>query len=310
MTQAPVVRELLDEPKAWSLVLALADRARSGQPVRSPRGFGFDRSGALREGPPEAGLVSIDPSPEPTFRTALPVPESVAQMLDIYLPLCVGEASASMVFGHLGQSLDAQIATASGASRYVSGPENIRHMHCLRALCDAVIVGVGTVEHDDPLLTTRLVRGENPTRVVIDPDLRLSPERQVFADGAAPTLVICARGAKVRAGGVGKAEVVEVDGDRRFLPPLAILDALKSRGLRRIFVEGGGVTVSRFLEARVFDRLHVTICPVFIGRGRPGISLPAIADLGQALRPRARRFDLGGDVLFDCKLDHARNEPS
>ena len=53
------------------------------------------------------------------------------------------------------------------------------------------------------------------------------------------------------------------------------------------------------------SRLHVTICPMFIGKGRPGISLPAIDDLGDALRPRTRRFDLGEDVLFDCRLDPA-----
>jgi len=183
-------------------------------------------------------------------------------------------------------------------------------MHGLRAFSDAVVVGAATVEHDDPQLTTRLVRGENPTRVVIDPGLRLSSERQVFMDGAAPTLVICSRSANARSSRMGQAEIIEVDGDRHLLPPTVIVDALRQRGLRRIFVEGGGVTVSRFLEARAFDRLHVTICPVFIGRGRPGISLPEIADLGEALRPRARRFDLGGDVLFDFKLDQPRNEPS
>ena len=86
------------------------------------------------------------------------------------------------------------------------------------------------------------------------------------------------------------------------LPPEGILDALARRGLGRVFVEGGGVTVSRFLEAGVFARLHVTICPIFIGRGRPGISLPAIDDLGDALRPRARRFEFGDDILFDCGL--------
>jgi riboflavin biosynthesis pyrimidine reductase len=86
------------------------------------------------------------------------------------------------------------------------------------------------------------------------------------------------------------------------VPPAAIVEALARRGLGRIFVEGGGVTVSRFLEAGTFSRLHVTICPIFIGRGRPGISLPAIDDLGDALRPRARRFDFGDDILFDCGL--------
>jgi len=161
MTQAPVVRESLDEPRAWSLLLALAQRASAGQPLRVARGFGFDRSGGLREGTPETGLIAVDPLGEPGFRTVAPISTEVAQMLEMYLPLCIGEESASLVFGHLGQSLDAQIATASGASRYVSGPENIRHMHGLRAFCDAVVVGAATVEHDDPRLTTRLVRGQN-----------------------------------------------------------------------------------------------------------------------------------------------------
>jgi len=87
------------------------------------------------------------------------------------------------------------------------------------------------------------------------------------------------------------------------LPPQTILEELRQRGLRRVFVEGGGVTVSRFLERRALGRLHLTICPIFIGRGRPGISLPAIDNLGEALRPRTRRFDLGEDVLFDCQLE-------
>ena len=226
-------------------------------------------------------------------------------MLDLYLPLCLGDESLHLVFGHMGQSLDAQIATSSGASRYVTGPENIQHMHRLRALCDAVVVGASTVERDDPQLTTRLVSGRNPTRVVIDPQLRLPAERRVFQDEAAPTLVVCADGHKGRRRRVGHAEVVEVAANDGVMPPGAIVEALRERGLGRVFVEGGGVTVSRFIEARALARLHVTICPIFIGRGRPGISLPAIDDLGDALRPQARRFDFGDDVLFDCRLELA-----
>jgi riboflavin-specific deaminase-like protein len=299
--QAPAIREALDESSAWALVRAVARRASSGQPIGRSRGLVFDGRGGVRDVAPEMGLISVDPSGEPVFRTAVRVVPSVAQMLDLYLPLCLGERSSRMVFGHVGQSLDAQIATSSGASRYVTGPENIRHMHRLRALADAVVVGAATVECDDPQLTTRLVPGDNPTRVVIDPALRLSPNRRVFQDGAAPTVVVCARGVATNGRHVGHAEVVEVEAEGRVLPPAAILEALAERGLGRVFVEGGGVTVSRFLEARTFARLHVTICPIFIGRGRPGISLPAIDDLGDALRPRARRFDFGDDILFDCE---------
>jgi diaminohydroxyphosphoribosylaminopyrimidine deaminase/5-amino-6-(5-phosphoribosylamino)uracil reductase len=300
--QAPAVRGLLDESSAWALIRGVAKRASSGQPVSGLRGLSFDARGVVREVAPDAGLVSIDPKGDPPFRAVARATPAVVQMLDLYLPLCIGDESSELVFGHMGQSLDAQIATASGASRYVTGPENIRHMHRLRALCDAVVVGAGTVERDDPQLTTRLVTGTNPTRVVIDPELRLPSDRRVFQDDDAPTVVVCARGHKRAGARVGRAEIVEVEASGRVMAPGAILETLRGLGLRRIFVEGGGVTVSRFLEARVFGRLHVTICPIFIGNGRPGISLPAIDDLGDALRPRARRFDFGDDVLFDCRL--------
>ena len=301
--QAPAVREVLDESSAWALVRALAKRASAGRPISRERGLAFDGRGALRDVAPELGLISVDPAGDPSFRTTARVSPSVAQMLDLYLPLCLGERSATMVFGHMGQSLDAQIATASGASRYVTGPENIRHMHRLRALSDAVVVGAGTIDCDDPQLTTRLVTGDNPTRVVIDPALRLSSDRKVFQDRAVPTLVVCARGLAPKGNRVGNAEVIEVEAQGRVLPPGNILDALGERGFGRVFVEGGGVTVSHFLQARAFSRIHITICPIFIGRGRPGISLPAIDDLGDALRPRARRFDFGDDILFDCGLE-------
>jgi riboflavin-specific deaminase-like protein len=262
----------------------------------------FDRRGEVREVPPEMGLIAVDPAGEPAFRTAARVSPSVAQMLDIYLPLCLGDGSSSLVFAHMGQSLDAQIATSTGASRYVTGPQNIQHMHRLRALADAVVVGAATVDCDDPQLTTRLVPGDNPTRVVIDPALRLSSERRLFQEDAAPTIVICARGARGGAQRIGRAEILEVEAEGRVLPPDVILEALARRGLGRIFVEGGGITVSRFLEARVLDRLHVTICPIFIGKGRPGVCLPAIDRLDDAIRPRSRRFDFGDDMLFDCKF--------
>ncbi|GAB4534562.1 MAG: hypothetical protein Tsb0020_50110 [Haliangiales bacterium] len=77
---------------------------------------------------------------------------------------------------------------------------------------------------------------------------------------------------------------------------------LWQRKVRRIFVEGGGVTVSAFLHAGLLDRLQLTVAPVLIGSGRASVSLPAIESLDSALRPQTRRFAFGPDVMFECLL--------
>ena len=292
----------LDEAMAWRVLEALSRRAQSGRPLLRAAAFDVGPTGDVHEVGLGGGLLSIHPDAEPRFEVQGRIDPAVASMIDLYLPLCVGPRSTDLVVGHVGQSLDGQIATASGASRYVTGPENIRHMHRLRALFDAVVVGAHTVEKDDPQLTTRLVPGRSPTRVVLDPMLRLSGQQQVFRDPSVPTLVLAARGS-ASAHDFGHATVLDIEAEDEILPARAIVETLRARGLRRLFIEGGGVTVSRFLAARAFQRLHVTVCSVFIGSGRPGIVLPGIDRLEGALRPRSRRFAMGDDVLFDCSFD-------
>lgn len=291
----------LGEERAWALLRGLAGRARSGRPVEGECGVGLDDQGGLEVGT-ESGWIHLDSKNQSGFRAVAALDPSVHQLLELYLPLCVGSRAARFVIGHVGQSLDGQIATASGASRNVTGPENIVHLHRLRALCDAVLVGANTVECDDPQLTTRLVSGPNPTRVVIDPRLRSRANRRLYQSTEAPTLILCSARHQSSERRIGQAEVVPVPSSDRWLPPHAIADVLAQRGLKRLFVEGGGISVSRFLQAGALARLHVTICPIFIGRGSVGITLSGIRDLSQALRPRTRRFALGADVLFDCDL--------
>ncbi|HEY3255796.1 MAG TPA: RibD family protein, partial [Polyangiaceae bacterium] len=173
--------------------------------------------------------------------------------------------------------------------------------HRLRSLMDAVVVGADTVELDDPELTTRLVPGDHPTRVVIDPKLRVAHARRLYRDGLAPTLIACQRGAS-RGDGPPRIPLLELSSENAQLSLPELRAQLAARGLGRVFVEGGGLTISRFIQARCLDRLHVTICPILIGRGRPGLSLPGVERLDQALRPSTRRFTLGEDVLFDCRL--------
>jgi len=219
-------------------------------------------------------------------------------LIELYLPL---QLRPDLVIAQLGQSLDGRIATESGHSHYITGQADIRRLHRLRALVDAVVVGAGTIATDNSRLTVRYVEGENPVRVVLDPNTRLDPHRHVFSDGAARTLV-------VRRGAVGAVPSIASDvltiptnGSDEF-EPAAILEALRTHGYRRVLVEGGGITVSRFLRAGVVDRLHVTVAPLIIGSGRPALALETIETLDQALRPRCRHFHLGEDILFDLEL--------
>ncbi len=235
------------------------------------------------------------------------------QLLDLYLPL---RLRADLVIAQAGQSLDGRIATVSGHSHYVTGPEDIRRLHRLRALVDAVIVGAGTVDSDDPRLTVRQVDGENPARVVIDPRDRLDRSRQVFRDGAAPTIVVrqeppAGRSPETtvheRSGARGRTRcgetVIDLPADPSgTIDPHSVLAALRARGYRRFLIEGGGVTVSRFLDAGTVDRLHVAVAPLVIGSGRPAFTLAPIDTLDAAIRPSCRVFRLGDDVLFDLDL--------
>lgn len=219
---------------------------------------------------------------------------------DLYEPFLAADRERCVI-AHLGQSIDGFVATQSGDSYYVTGPQNIDHLHRMRALADAVVVGAGTVAADDPRLTTRRVAGPNATRVVLDGRRRLSPHLQVFADAQAPTLLVCA--AEHAAPAVhGNADVIALPARDGHIEPALVLEALAERGLRRIFVEGGGAVVSAFLHAGVLDRLQLTIAPVMIGAGRRGVRAPARLSMAECLRPPHRLFRLGEDVLYDYDL--------
>jgi riboflavin-specific deaminase-like protein len=232
---------------------------------------------------------------------------SQSQPSQVFAPLLAARAEGRrFVIGQLGQSLDGRIATQSGHSHYINGADALTHLHRLRALVDGVIVGIGTVLADDPQLTVRRCEGPAPARIVIDPNSKLAPHHKCLAEGARRIVV----GTENRPLPQGVEQLILKKGPDGIAPD-ALLDGLAQMGLSILLVEGGAATLSRMLLARSLDRLHVAVAPLIIGSGRPGIVLPEVTTLQEALRPTATVYPLSdGDVLFDCDLRAApRTDP-
>jgi diaminohydroxyphosphoribosylaminopyrimidine deaminase/5-amino-6-(5-phosphoribosylamino)uracil reductase len=224
-------------------------------------------------------------------------------MTDPLDPIRRAPREIPFVVGQLGQSLDGRIATLSGESRWINKDCALDHVHRVRAAVDAVIVGVGTVVADDPMLNVRRVPGRHPARVVIDPSGRMPASARCLADDGCRRIVVRAAGSAAGAGLPGGVETLRVALSDGAMAPGAIIEALWQAGLRSFLVEGGAATVSRFIDGGALDRLHVLVAPVILGSGKPGLSLRPIERLADALRPVAGVHVLpDGDVQFDCDL--------
>lgn len=246
-----------------------------------------------------------------TFRghTALSWPEFVAlfRETDAPLPNPWGDMFESLrrpgpdgltVVAQLGQSIDGRIATESGDSHYINRTDGLEHLHRLRSLVDAVLVGVGTAIADDPQLTVRRVKGCNPARVVLDPNGRLPASAKLLRDDGARRIVLTTEAARARL--PNGAEVVTLSASDGQIAPATIRVALRECGFRRVLIEGGMGTLSRFLAAGCLDRLHVIVAPIILGSGLPGFALPPIMRVSEAMPVAMRAFALGDEVLLEC----------
>lgn len=222
------------------------------------------------------------------------------------------ETAGPLTIAQMGQSMDGFIASRNGDGARLTGEADHLHLHRLRALVDAVVVGASTVIADDPQLTVRLTAGDHAVRVVLDPQGRVPRSARVFTDGAAPTVWILgdeAADAAIPGGGAEGSSTIPSQVSVLRLPlvdgtfdPAAVLAMLHERGLRRVLVEGGGRLVSAFLAAGALDRLFITVAPLLIGDGVPGLRFAGTARLSDALRAPVRRWNLGEDICTEFDL--------
>ena len=198
------------------------------------------------------------------------------------------------------QSLDGRIATASGDSKWISGEEERTVSHALRARCDVILVGVGTVLADDPQLTVRMVPGASPIRVVLDSTLRVPADAKVLDDDAATVVITTERSPKA------KRELVESKGAGVRVAGRcgdgveirAALRILSEMGVRSVMVEGGAKVITSFLRQGLVDRLIVSVAPKLLGRGTEGVGDLGIGSVTEGLALADRSVHVVGDDIL------------
>ncbi|MFD8645667.1 bifunctional diaminohydroxyphosphoribosylaminopyrimidine deaminase/5-amino-6-(5-phosphoribosylamino)uracil reductase RibD [Streptomyces zaomyceticus] len=203
-----------------------------------------------------------------------------------------------------GATLDGRIAAADGTSRWITSAESRADVHRLRAESDAVVVGSGTARTDDPHLAVRGVEGAvQPLRVVVDTEaVAVKPGARVL-DDAAPTLIAIAEDAATAVGG---ADVVRLPRAGRGLSVPALLDALHTRGVRSVLLEGGPTLAGAFVAAGAVDQVVGYLAPVLLGAGPNALAGGGISTITDALRlDITETVRIGSDLRITATLKGA-----
>lgn len=221
-------------------------------------------------------------------------------LFSLFLPIIFNSKESPYLIAHLAQTLDGFIATNSGESKYISSNDNLTHIHMIRAISDIIIVGYKTVELDNPMLTTRLVTGQSPMRIIIDKNNKLSNKYNVFRNPDNNGYKIISDKTYTK-----KENVFQLPLDKNKFNLNDIYDLIKKLRKKIVFIEGGGATVSEFYNNNKLDRLHICISPSILGKGRSSLMIEKKMSLNEILEHEVRYFQTGTDILCDIELSQS-----
>jgi diaminohydroxyphosphoribosylaminopyrimidine deaminase / 5-amino-6-(5-phosphoribosylamino)uracil reductase len=206
------------------------------------------------------------------------------------------------------QTLDGRIASANGSSRWVvASPETLKIAHKLRKENDAILAGINNILLDDPELTTRLMKGRNPTRVILDSKLRIPLNAKVLTGQKnARTLIattLAAPQEKVKKLKELGIEFLIIPADKQGKIDLKkLLKTLGGRNISSLLVEGGGEVYTSFLKLGLVDKIVAVIAPKILGAGRDTVRDLNINDINKALPFVFKKvYRSGEDIIIEAK---------
>jgi len=215
-------------------------------------------------------------------------------ILDILLPIL--RKNKKLVIAQIGQSIDGRIALNNGNSHYINNPKSIIYLHCLRSISDAIIVGSNTIKKDDPLLTTRKIKGTNPKRIIIDGSLSLNNKYKIFNDGN-ENIIFTKSNKNIR---LNNSTIIRLK-EKNFTKNL--ITQIKKLKYKNILVEGGSKTISELINNKYIDILQFMIAPILIGSGINSLNLKEISNLNKAIRPKHNFNELENEIIVNLFLN-------
>ena len=198
-------------------------------------------------------------------------------ILEILIPIL--REKKKLTIAQLGQSIDGRIALNNGNSHYINNKKGIHYLHCLRSISDAIIVGSNTIKKDDPQLTTRKIKGNNPRRIIIDGSLSLTNKYKIFNDGYKNIIFTKSKKNKL----LNNTTIIRLN-EKNFTKN--IINQINKLEYKYVLIEGGSKTISEFINNKYIDLLQFIIAPIIIGSGINSLNLKEITNLNKALRPK------------------------
>ncbi len=215
-------------------------------------------------------------------------------ILNILLPIL--RKNKKLVIAQIGQSIDGRIALNNGNSHYINNPKSIIYLHCLRSISDAIIVGSNTIKKDDPLLTTRKIKGTNPKRIIIDGSLSLNNKYKIFNDGN-ENIIFTKSNKNIR---LNNSIIIRLK-EKNFTKNL--ITQIKKLKYKNMCVEGGSKTISELINNKYIDILQFMIAPILIGSGINSLNLKEISNLNKAIRPKHNFNELENEIIVNLFLN-------